>query len=661
MASSILSIGQSALAAAQVGLSTTSHNIANAATPGFSRQVLVQGTGLSQNYGFGFLGRGTQINDVKRVYNEFLGAQVRTAQTNKSALDSHYAQIRQIDNMLADPSAGLSPGLQSFFSGLQDLATNPSLLPSRQAALSNAEALVARFHSLSGQMKEIEQNVNGQVTASVTTINAYAQQIAQLNDVISKAQGATGKQPNDLLDQRDQLILDLNKEIRTTVVKQSDGGYNVFIGNGQPLVVGATTSQLAITASPTNPERIEVAYRAPGGALAIVSETSLAGGKLGGLVAFRSQSLEPAQNALGRVAIGLAMRFNAQHQQGVDLNGNPGGTFFTLAAPSVQASANNTGGAEVVASISDANALTTSDYRITYDGTNYTVTRLSDNVSTAPFAAFPQTIDGVTLDIDITNGAAQAGDAFLVRPTVNGATGIGLAITDPARIAAAGALPVVPVGATAGAANAGDVAISAPTVDGSYTTPLPAPVSFTYDATTDPLNPAFTVAPATGVTVTVGGVPTVYPPGDPVPYTEGATYSFGGISFVLSSPSTTPPVDGDVFTVAANPAGPGDNRNALLLADLQTARILGNGSATLQGAYSQLVSEVGNKSRELQVTSTAAGRLLTETNTALQAESGVNLDEEATNLLRYQQAYQAAGKVMQVASDMFDVLLSLGR
>ncbi len=660
MASSILSIGQSALAAAQVGLSTTSHNIANAATPGFSRQIVVQGTGLSQNYGFGFLGQGTQINDVKRVYNDFLGAQVRTAQTNKSALDSHYAQIRQIDNMLADPSAGLSPGLQSFFSGLQDLATNPSLLPSRQAALSNAEALVARFHSLSGQMKEIEQNVNGQVTASVTTINAYAQQIAQLNDAISKAQGATGKQPNDLLDQRDQLILDLNKEIRTTVVKQSDGGYNVFIGNGQPLVVGTTTSQLAITASPTNPERIEVAYRTPGGALAIVSETSLAGGKLGGLVAFRTQSLEPAQSALGRVAIGLAMNFNAQHQQGVDLNGDPGGAFFTLAAPSVKASANNTGGAEITAAFADANALTTSDYRIAYDGSNYTVTRLSDRVSTT-FAAFPQTIDGVTLDIDTTNGAAQAGDVFLVRPTINGATDIGLAITDPARIAAAGALPVVPVGATAAGTNTGDVAISALTVDGSYTTPLPAPVSFTYDATTDPLNPAFTVAPATGVTVTVGGVPTVYPPGDPVPFTDGATYSFGGISFVLSSPSTTPPADGDAFTVAANPAGPGDNRNALLLADLQTARILGDGTATLQGAYSQLVSQVGNKSRELQVTSTAAGRLLTETNTALQAESGVNLDEEATNLLRYQQAYQAAGKVMQVASEMFDVLLSLGR
>lgn len=656
MASSILSIGQSALAAAQVGLSTTSHNIANASTPGFSRQVVVQGSGLSQNYGFGFLGQGTQITDVRRIYNDFLGGQVRSAQTTKSALDSHYAQIRQIDNMLADPSAGLSPALQGFFSGLQDLASNPSLMPSRQAVLSSAEAMVARFNSLSGQMKEMEQSVNGQITASVSLINTYAQQLAGLNDAIARAQGATGKQPNDLLDQRDQLILDLNKEIKTTVVKQGDGYYNVFIGNGQPLVVGASVSQLAVTASPTNLERLEVAFRTPGGNLAIINESGLAGGKLGGLIAFRSQSLEPAQNALGRVALGLAMSFNAQHQQGVDLNGNPGGPFFAFPPPSVTASTNNTGGAEITASFADANALTTSDYRLTFDGTAYTVTRLSDKHQFPSFDAadFPITFDGVTLDLDTTNGTAQAGDAFLIRPTVNGAYSLGMAISDPARIAAAGALPVVPV---AGSTTSTTATLSAPTVDGTYT-PLAAPVNFTiaYDA----INDVYSFAAPVDLSVTEPGPPPVttdYLAGDDVPYIDGATISFGGVSFAISGAVA----DGDTFTVAANPFGVGDNRNALALAALQTAQTLGGGTATYQGAYSQLVSEVGIKTRELQVTSTAAGRLLAETNNALQAESGVNLDEEATNLLRYQQAYQAAGKVMQVASDMFDVLLSLGR
>lgn len=547
MATSILSIGKSALAAAQAGISTTGHNIANAATPGFNRQVVVQSATQPQNYGFGFMGQGTEISTVKRVYNEFLGSQVRTAQTTKSGLDSYYAQIKQIDNMLADPASGLSPALQNFFSGVQEMSSNPSSIPARQAALSSAESLASRFQSLAGRLDQIEQGVNSQITSSVSVINSYAKQIAQLNDTIGRVQGATGQPANDLLDQRDQLILDLNKETRATVVKQGDGGYNVFIGNGQPLVVGVNAFSLTTVASPTNPERIEVAYQTANGPI-IVGESSLGGGKLGGLLEFRSQTLEPAQNALGQVAIGLASTFNEQHMAGFDLNGNLGTAFFTVAAPVVTASSGNniTSTAAIGAAISDANALTTSDYRLAYDGgtSSYTLTRLSDNTTFTPITS-GQVVDGVTITL---SGTPAAGDSFLIRPTVNGASGFSVAITDPRQIAA-----------------------------------------------------------------------------------------------------------------AAAPGAVGDNGNALLLGALQTANTLNGGTTTYQGAYSQLVSQIGNKTRELDVTSSAAGKLLSEVNFSLQSESGVNLDEEAANLLRYQQAYQAAGKVMQIASEMFDVLISLGR
>ena len=545
MASNILSIGQSALAAAQVGLSTTGHNIANAATPGYNRQVVVQGAALPQNFGFGFMGQGTEISTVKRIYNEYLGNQVQTAQASKSGLDSYYAQIKQIDNLLGDATTGLSPVMQDFFSSIQDVTSNPSSIPARQGVLSTAEALASRFQSLAGRLEEIEQGVNSQILSSVDSINTYAQQIASLNDAIGRAQRATGQPANDLLDQRDQLILELNKEIKTTVVKQGDGNYNVFIGNGQPLVVGTTTYQLANVASPTNPERIEVAFRASSGDLVIVGDAGVVGGKLGGLIEFRSQTLEPAQNALGRVAIGLADTFNTQHQLGFDLNGVAGGAFFNVAAPVVGSNSTNTGSAVIGASIDNANALTISDYRLQYDGANYTLTRLSDNTTTT-FATFPQIVDGV--ELNLTSGAPAAGDSFLIRPTVNGASGFGVALTDPAG-----------------------------------------------------------------------------------------------------------------FAAAAQTGAVGDNRNALLLGALQTAKTLGNGTTSFQGAYSQFVSQIGNKTRELEVTSSAAGKLLTEATTALQNESGVNLDEEAANLLRYQQAYQAAGKVMQIASEMFDMLLSLGR
>lgn len=640
MATSILSIGQSALTAAQVGLSTTGHNIANASTPGYNRQVVVQSAAQAQNFGFGFMGQGTEISTIKRIYNDYLGVQVQSAQTVKSGLDSYFAQIKQIDNMLADPAAGLSPALQDFFSGIQELSSNPAAIPSRQAALSSAEALAARFQSMAGRLNEMEQGVNTQILSSVSVINTFAQQIAQLNDTIGRAQRATGQPPNDLLDQRDQLVLDLSKEIKATVVKQSDGGYNVFIGNGQPLVVGVTTTALTNVASPTNPQKIEVAYRTSGGQLVIVGESGLAGGKLGGLIEFRSKTLEPAQNALGRVAIGLASTFNAQHQLGVDLNGAAGAAFFAVGSPVVRASANNdmTDPAVISASISDADALTTSDYRLqTSDGTNFTLTRLSDNtlVDTFNNTDFPRTVEGVTLNL--ASGTAVAGDSFLIRPTVDGASGFSVAITDPASLAAA-----APIRAGAANANTGSGAISA----GSVNAPPPPNANLQ-----QPVTITFTSATTFDVTGTGTGNPTG------LTYVPGATISYNGWSATINGN----PASGDSFTVGPNTGGVGDNRNALLLGALQTANSMNGGTATFQGAYSQMVSQVGNKARELEVTSSATGRLLSETTLALQNESGVNLDEEATNLLRYQQAYQAAAKVMQIASEMFDMLVSLGR
>jgi flagellar hook-associated protein 1 FlgK len=545
MAANILSIAQSALTAAQVGIGTTGHNIANAATPGYNRQVVVQGTALAQNFGFGFLGQGAEVSTIKRVYNEYLGTQVQSAQTSKSGLDSHYAQIRQINNLLADPDAGLSPALQGFFSAVQGVATDPSSMPSRQAALSSAETLAGRFQSLSGQLTELERGVNTQIASSVTLVNAYADRIAGLNDAIGKAQRATGQPPNDLLDQRDQLVLDLNREIKATIVKQDDGAYNVFIGNGQPLVVGTTTSRLVTLASPTDPQKAVIGYRADNGSTMIVGDTSFTGGTLGGLMQFRSESLEPAKNALGRVAIGLAETFNAQHQVGFDRSGAAGGAFFNAGAPVVAAHSGNNGTATITATVANAGALTTSDYSLRFDGANYTLTRLSDG-NTTSFATFPQTIDGV--QIGLAGPAPVGGDSFLIRPTAQGANGFSVAIADPAEIAAADA-----------------------------------------------------------------------------------------------------------------PGAVGNNVNALALAALQTASTLGNGTATYLGAYGQMVNQIGNKTRELEVTSAAAGTLLEQTTATLQSESGVNLDEEATNLLRYQQAYQAAAKVMQIAKEMFDMLVSIGR
>src|SRR5690606_4986146 len=272
---------RSALAAAQAGISVTGHNIANAGTPGYSRQTLIQSSALAQNYGYGFIGQGTQVDTVKRVYNELLATQVNHAQASSSELTTYAAQMQQIDNLLADSAGGLSPALQDFFNSIQTLTGDAGDASARQSMLSAGQALENRFRSLDTQLQNLRHGVNSQLTASVSLVNGYANEIARLNDVIGKTIGAGGQPPNDLMDQRDQLVAELSKQVRTTVVKQDGGQYNVFIGTGLPVVVGTQTYQLATVNAPTDGTRLEVAYRGQDGNAVILSENSLSGGTLG--------------------------------------------------------------------------------------------------------------------------------------------------------------------------------------------------------------------------------------------------------------------------------------------------------------------------------------------------------------------------------------------
>ena len=651
MGSGILSIGQSALNAAQVGVATTGHNIANATTPGYSRQVVLQQAAPGQNAGFGYVGSGTQVASVTRVYNEFLANQVLSAQTSSSRISAYSTQITQIDNALADPNAGVSPALQDFFTGIQNASTDPNSAAARQAMLSSGEALASRFQGLSDRIGETLQGVNGKIGAAVTDINVAASRIANLNDAIEKAQAGGNLKANDLLDQRDQAVSDLSKQIKVSVVQQGES-YNIFVGNGQPLVVGTKLTTLVATNSPADPSHVSVAAKTASGIVTQLDESALPGGALGGLFEFRKQTLDVAQNSLGRLATNFAATFNAQHALGQTQTGAPGGAFFNAGAPAISPDARNTGTGTVTASIGNPAALTTSDYQLEYvvAGTpSYKLTRLSDGaVSTFNPASTPPTtvsLDGV--DIAIA-GTPAAGDRFLIRPVANGAAGFSVAIRDRADIALG-----APVATSATTANSGSGTISSGTVDATAVLPVPN-ATLAYNAG----NKTFTGFPLPlDIVVTANGASTTYPPGVPVPYTPGATLAFGGVSVTISGS----PADGDTFKVGPNTNGQGDNRNALLLGKLQTAGTLDHGTTTLQGAYSQLVSSVGNKAHELQATGLAASSLLEQSVAAQQSESGVNLDEEAANLLRYQQAYQAAGKLMQTASTLFDVLLSLGR
>jgi flagellar hook-associated protein 1 FlgK len=638
MASSIFSIGLSGLNAAQAGLTTTQHNIANANTAGYNRQQIVQSTNLPQYTGAGYLGQGTNVSGVKRIYDDFLNGQILQGQAQSSQLSTYLAQVSQIDNVLADPAAGMSPAMQDFFNSMNLVANSADSIPARQALLSSAQSMVSRFQAINQQFSDMSNSLNGQIATSVTSINSFAQQIATLNQSITLAQGVSGGQPpNDLLDQRDQLISQLNQEVKVSVLKQTDGSYNVFVGSGQPLVVGNQAFALKTVQSTTDPTRTEVAYSA-NGATVNLPQTAFQGGKLGGLLTFRDQSLEPARNALGRLAISLSSTLNAQHQLGQNMNGALGGNLFNVASPLVSSASTNAGNAVMSATLSSSNALTTSDYTLKSNGgTSYTLVRLSDNTVTN-FASLPQTIDGFT--INLASGAAVAGDTFLIRPTAAGAQAISVAITDPLKIAAA-----APILGSAALANTGNASISNGTVTPPLNASLQAPVSITFNAAVAPALPTYTVS---------GAVPAV---AAAISYTPGATIALAYNGWTAQITGT--PAAGDVFNMQANTGGIADNRNALKMAALQLQNTMVNGTSTFQSAYGQMVADVGNKTRDVTLGNTAQTNMVTQLVQTQQSVSGVNLDEEAANLMRYQRAYQAAGKAIQVANTMFDTLLTL--
>ncbi len=645
---SIFQIGVSGLNAAQAGLLVTSHNITNASRDGYHNQEAVTTTQVPLQTGSGFFGQGVLVETVRRAYSQFLDNSLLQAETQASYLDTYHAQISQINNMLADPTAGLSPTLQAFFSGVQDVASNPSSVPSRQQLLSLTQGLVARFQSFDGRLSDLRTAVNRQLSDVTGEINTLAGEIASLNDQIVRMQADPSKPPNDLLDQRDALLSELNKLVRVSTIGLSDGSINVFIGNGQSLILGNQAFELDAGPSAENPQDYGIFYLAGSNRIPM-SSSSLQGGTLGALFDFRGQTLDSAQNQLGLVATVLAQTFNDQHELGMDLEGNLGDAFFEVPQASAVANQSNTGSAVLAATNTDVGALTGSDYRVQFAGGAWTVTRLSDNVQST-FATLPQVVDGV--QISIASGAVAAGDSFLVQPTRNGARDIAGSIIDTSKIAAA-----APVRTAADIDNIGKAAISPGVVvdtgNAAFATAgaLSPPILIRFTSPTaysiyDNTNPASPTLIQAGIAYDALAQNEVFPTSTALDY--GYRVSLTGAAAA-----------GDAFTVGYNTSGVADNRNALLLAGLQTANTVANGTANYQSAYTQLVSQVGNRTRQIQVQSQAQDALVTQARAAQQSLSGVNLDEEAANLIRFQQAYQASGKVLQIANSLFASILEL--
>ncbi|WP_029048759.1 flagellar hook-associated protein FlgK [Cupriavidus sp. amp6] len=638
---SLFSIGLSGLNTAQNALTTTSHNFANSATEGYSRQNTIVASAGGQYTSQGFYGYGSTTTTVIRVYDEFLTGQLRGATSASASLAAYSDQIAQIDNLLADQKGGLAPLMQKFFAAVQAVADTPADPASRQGMLSAGQALVGQVRSASNYFKQLQKGVNEQVSTAVSQVNAYTTQIANLNKEITRLKAASGGQPpNDLLDQRDQAVAELNKLVGAKVVVQDGGTYNVFVGNGQPLVMGNESYDLKAVTSAADPDRTVVAYSLPNGSVYESQPGAITGGSLGGLLQFRTETLDSAQSAIGRLSLAIGQSFNAQHRLGMDLTGAIGTDMFKLGNATVLPNDRNTAISTVAsATIDDASALTTSDYKLQFDGTNYTLTRLSDNAQVAtpvpgtPAPTYPLTFSADGFSVTI-NAAMGTHDSFVIQPTRNAAAGFDMAISDPARIAAAS-----PARADAAAGNKGSATASLSNVAPGFT-PLAGKITAIYDGS----KYVFKNAAGTDLSPQPVGVAN----GDKTDYNIGGlTFSFGG----------TPSVD-DSFTLGGNAGGVKDNGNMLNLAKLQNAKTIG-GVSSFSDAYAQLVNDVGTRARSIKIASTSQDSVTTQIKAAQQSVSGVNMDEETVSMLRFQQLYQANARVIQTAGSLFDTLIGI--
>ncbi len=646
MTQGLLSIGSSALDAAYTALRTTGNNIANVNTPGYSREITTFTPQISTGVGNMYIGTGVSVQSVSRVYSDFLAQQTNLAQSQSSQADSAAQLTGQINSLFSNTSTSLGAAMDSFFAQLQGVAAQPSSAAARQTALSSAQQMASQFNDFAAQLQTMNQSATQQLSQEVATVNSTVAQIASLNDQISLVT-ASGGSPNSLLDERNQAILTLNKSVGVTTNTQSNGATNIYLANGQPLLVGDKTFALGVSQDPTNSQMVAVGT-SNGGTIIPLDPGNSGGGTIGALLQFQDQTIPGVENQVGRLAVVLSSQVNSLQAQGIDLNGQAGSSFFSTPSISVTASPTNGDSVSPSASYADVTQLQASNYRLSFQGASgaYTLTRLSDGstvtgtLPTSTSASTPGVInaDGMNLSFTAIPGNA---DIFNISPVQLGATNLNVAITQGAQIAAAS-----PMQATLGSGNSGSLMVG-----NLALAPLP--------ANPDPnLQQAITVQftnPTSYYTYPTGSPPAT-PPATLSTYTPGQAIDLNGWSLTL----TGSPASGDTVNVAANATSgtvSGDSRNALLLTQLQGQQIVSG--ATLDNAYSAAVADVGALASNANTDQASKSAILQTATTSQSAVSGVNLDEEAAALMQFQQQYQAAAKIIQTATNVFDAILAV--
>jgi flagellar hook-associated protein 1 len=622
----LLNIGSNALTAAYRQINVVSHNIANVNTPGYSRQEAVQTALEGSMSGAGFFGRGTEITTVRRRYDQFVERELALSTSSSAADAARSSQLARLDQLFSNRETGVGAGIDQFRSGLADLVNRPADASARLVAYRSADGLARSIRDTDNQLRELGAQTDQRIAGHASRLNDFMNRLAKLNNEIA-LQSGSGQPPNDLMDQRDFIVSEINKSIRATAYINPDNTASLFAASGQALVVGGSVASFSTQADPVDPTRQQLVLTTLGSTVD-VDGTTLGGGELAGLIAFRDEDLASARARLGQISVALASEFNALQKAGIDGTGSVGAAnqdMFSFTSPLVTAATNNTGNASLNVSIADGSQVLASDYSISRQAGSWLVTRTSDGTTTS-YASLPQTIDGLTLSAG--TGSANVGDRFLLRSGSVMASGFSLSLSSPARLASG--LALTP---QLGGANAGDVKVQA----------------FDHDASAPNGSAAVNLTFTSATTFDISG------PGigslTNQTYTPGQAIQFNGWSLTLQGS----PRAGDSLSLATTASPSTDNRNARAMLEALDKGISGGRSAT--DRYSELIADVGSRAGIARVSAQMSEQSLQDTQSVRDAISGVNLDEEAARLMQFQQAYQAAAKIIQTAQSMFDTLL----
>jgi flagellar hook-associated protein 1 len=626
--SDVFGISVSALQAFQNAINTTSNNVANASTPGYDRETVNLTEAIPQSNGAATIGAGVVVSGINRAFSQAAANQLNASQSSLGQINALQNYANQIDNLFGTTVGGLSTALQSFYSAFSDVANNPTSTASRQALIGQAQSVAGSFQNASGALNSLNTDVNSRITADVTQINSIAKAISALNGQIVTGTAQDGGQPpNELLDQRDQLVSSLSQLVGISTTTDPNGALNVFVGNGQPLVLQGQTTALTTVANQFNATQLEIGNSSSS---AIISN-NITSGDLGGLLAARAQVINPALGQLGQIATALSQTVNAQQADGLDLSGNLGANIFSVSAPLATGSSRNTDAVSASVSVSPngLGALTANDYVLSFVGGTPKLTNTSDGTSVTPAGAgtvaSPYTAPGISI---VLSGTPANGDQFLVQPTAAAAAGLKVVLSNPSQIAAAGAIKTAAAGTNTGAAG-----ISSGRVLDSTNANLLTPVTITF------ANPPSSFS--------VNGGPAQA-------FTSGGNIAVNGWQVQISGA----PAGGDTFTVSSNAGGTGDNRNALAAANQQNVGVLQNGTTSITGGISALITGLGSQAQQINTAQTAQAAVNAQAVSSVQSTSGVNLDEEAASLLQWQQAYQAAAHALAIGNSLFATLIA---